>query len=134
MQEWIQHHHALVWWLAATSVFTLLAGVVAGPWWIIRIPADYFVDRTRPKRAQPLRISRLVWSGVRNLVGVAFILMGILMLVLPGQGLLSLLVGVMLTDLPVKYRIARWIIGRPAIRNSINWLRGKAGKGALVLS
>ena len=53
------------------------------------------------------------------------------MLVVPGQGLLTILIGVMLTDFPGKYALERRLISQPSIFNAINWIRDKAGKEPL---
>ena len=50
-------------------------------------------------------------------------LAGIAMLVLPGQGLLTLLVGFLLIDFPGKYRFEKWLVARRWVLQPINWLR-----------
>lgn len=58
---------------------------------------------------------------------------GILMLALPGQGLLTIIIGLVLMDFPGKYYAERWVISRHSILLSINWIRKKADKPALVI-
>jgi hypothetical protein len=53
------------------------------------------------------------------------------MLLLPGQGLLTILVGILITEFPGKYRLARWIITRRRVLSAINWLRKRAGREPL---
>jgi hypothetical protein len=60
-------------------------------------------------------------------------LAGVAMLVLPGQGLLTLLMGFLLVDFPGKYRLERWLFARPIVRRPINWLRHRAGRVPLQL-
>jgi hypothetical protein len=55
------------------------------------------------------------------------------MLVLPGQGLITLFVGFFLIDFPGKYRFEKWLIRRKAVHRPINWLRRKSGREALEL-
>jgi hypothetical protein len=64
---------------------------------------------------------------------VILIATGILLLVLPGQGILTLLVGLVLLDFPGKYQAERWIVERKYILQSINWIRVKAGEEKLVM-
>jgi len=59
-------------------------------------------------------------------------LAGIAMLVLPGQGILAILGGIELMDFPGKYRLERWIVSRPAVLRSVNWLRRRMGRPPLV--
>ena len=61
------------------------------------------------------------------------LLAGILMLFLPGQGLLTLFLGILLIDFPGKYKTERWLISQPAIANSLNWLRKRRNIRAIVI-
>ena len=58
---------------------------------------------------------------------------GILMLALPGQGLLTIIIGLVLMDFPGKYHAERWVISRHSILLTSNWIRKKADKPALVV-
>jgi hypothetical protein len=78
-------------------------------------------------------IVRWIIKLVKNLLGVVFILLGLAMLVLPGQGLLTLLIGVLLLNFPGKYRFERWLIQRPSIFRAVAWLRQRAGREQLEI-
>jgi hypothetical protein len=134
MLAWIEAHEIILWWLLATSIGSFLAALIGAPLWVVSIPSDYFSEKThRPQHLfRPDLIGALRAIG-RNLFGVVLVLIGILMLVLPGQGILTILVGIMLMDIPGKYRIARSIVSRPPILQSMNWIRRRAGRGPLVL-
>jgi hypothetical protein len=69
----------------------------------------------------------------RNLLGYVFIVAGILMLVTPGQGMLTILIGLTLVNFPRKYRLERWIVSRRPVLRSVNWLRRRAGCPPLSL-
>jgi hypothetical protein len=136
MIEWIQSNQTLLWWLAASSVILFIATMVAVPLWAVRIPADYFADRTRQEPAPSVgngSVQALVKIG-RNLLGSLLVMIGILMLVLPGQGLLTILIGIMVMQFRAKYRIERWIVARPPVLHSMNWLRQRAGHEPLILN
>ena len=135
MLEWIQANEVVLWWMLATSVATFVAAMIGGPLWIINIPSDYFVEKThKHKKLRSLSLSGALLAIGRNLLGSILVFIGILMLVLPGQGLLTILVGVMLLDIPGKYRIARWIVMHPPVLHSMNWIRRRAGHAPLVLA
>jgi hypothetical protein len=68
----------------------------------------------------------------KNLLGYLLIAAGIAMLVLPGQGVLTILLGFILVDLPGKYRFERWLVTRPLVLRSINRLRRRAGRDPLI--
>jgi len=69
----------------------------------------------------------------KNVLGGVFILVGIVLLALPGQGLLTILVGVMLLNFPGKFAFERWLVTRRPILRSVNWLRRRARRAPLTL-
>jgi hypothetical protein len=111
--------------ISIASVIMFVAGVLAVPWLIRRLPVDHFV---RPPLPHPLP-ERIV----RNILGVALLLAGTLMLVLPGQGLLTLAVAVSLLDFPLKQRLLRAILCAPSIAQAMQWVRQKTGTPPLLL-
>lgn len=103
---------------------------------LIKLPADYFCAHYDRKlwsgRAPALRIAAAVG---KNVLGVLLIMLGIIMSLpgVPGQGLLTILLGVMLVDFPGKNRLEQKLLHRPAIRTSIDKLRARFGKPPLQL-
>ena len=71
---------------------------------------------------------------IKNVIGYSLILGGVMMLVLPGQGLFTIIIGLMLSNYPGKYSIERKFIAIPSVLRSINWLRKKSNKPPLNLS
>ena len=122
------------WWLVATSIFTFLVSLLLIPYIVVRIPADYFVHSKRhhkqPKKYPP--VIRLIALVLKNIIGVALFMMGVLMLVLPGQGLFTMFIGMMMVNFPGKYRLERWIVERGPILKMINWLRNRSGHPPLM--
>jgi hypothetical protein len=51
----------------------------------------------------------------------------------PGQGLLTILIGVMLLDFPGKRRLERWLLRRRGVLAAINKVRARYGRPPLVL-
>lgn len=135
IKEFLAAHRALVWSLGIGSAVMFVASLIAIPYLVVRIPADYFAAEER--RAVPWVSAdpRLRWLlvGAKNLLGGLLVLLGIAMLVLPGQGLLSILIGLMLLDFPGKFRFERWLVSRGAVLGAINGLRRRAGRDPLVL-
>ncbi|MEX0732788.1 MAG: PGPGW domain-containing protein [Aquisalimonadaceae bacterium] len=135
MIDGIAEYQTLFWWLASLSVVVFFATLIIVPMMVVRIPADYFA---RSRRRTALWANRhpvvrgLLWI-VRNTLGLILLLVGLAMLVLPGQGIITILVAIMLLDFPAKFRLERWIVERPPVLLSINWLRRRAGKPPLVV-
>jgi len=135
MLEWIYSNETLSLWLLAISLISFAVTLIAVPIILVRIPQDYFSypSRHRINWQNRNRFLRLPLLLIKNLLGVIFILLGIVMLVLPGQGLLTILIGLVLLDFPGKYRVERWVVNQPIVLRSINWVRVKAGKSELAI-
>lgn len=134
MMEWVRAHETLVLWLAVSSVITFVGTLVVVPILIVRIPEDYFLPERRHisrwRRMHP--VPGLALLVAKNVLGIVFILAGFAMLVLPGQGILTIVVGVMLLNFPGKYRLERRIARVRPVARSINWIRRKAGRRPLA--
>ncbi|MBL8745852.1 MAG: hypothetical protein JNK58_05780 [Phycisphaerae bacterium] len=117
----------------AASAVMFVGTLLALPAIIVRIPDDYFAHEHRPasRWAHHHPLLRVLFHAGKNILGIVFIVAGTAMLILPGQGLLSLLIGFFMLDFPAKYRVERWLVRRKRLLASINWLRKKAGHGPI---
>lgn len=127
MSAWISNNHAMMWWMGAIGLLTMLISAIAIPFVVARIPADYLVNdqvgRVRSESTNPLR--RIGLLILKNLFGWLLILAGIVMLIAPGQGLLTIFVGLTLINFPGKRRFLRALLRRPSIYRVANWIRAK---------
>ena len=130
-------HAVLLWAVGVFSAVAFVGGLLTLPWLVARIPEDYFAARRRPPPRRLIsgkpRHPAAAWAlriG-RNLAGLALILAGVAMLVLPGQGVLTILAGLILTDLPGKRRLERAVVRRPLVLRALNALRRRRGVGPL---
>lgn len=134
--QWIRPHQALAQTLAVASVVFFVGSLVVFPIIVAQLPVDYFVrDRRAPahrRRRHPLPWAALV--VVKNAVGLSLIVAGIAMLVLPGQGILTILVGLALTNFPGKFTLERRLFARPSVHRALNRIRELAGKPPLAVS
>ncbi|MCC6295347.1 MAG: hypothetical protein IT469_01430 [Pseudomonadales bacterium] len=135
MSSWLTANQALLGWLTFASVATFLVSVVTLPWLVARIPADYFAHRKR--HATPLKqrhpVIRLALLIGKNLLGAILLAGGLMMLFVPGQGLLTMAMGLLLLDYPGKFALERRLAGQHAVLAGLNWLRAKAGAEPLVI-
>jgi hypothetical protein len=124
----IDQHKVALGWVAFLSVLLFFGCLLVVPYLVTWIPEDYFDRQRRPRTPFAGRHPALRWSALigKNLAGAILILAGVAMLLLPGQGLLTLAVGVMLVDFPGKHRLERKIVGWPPVLRSVNWLRQRA--------
>lgn len=107
--------------------------LVIVPALVIRIPDDYFshARRERTEWAEHHPVIRMIILTGKNLLGYVIILMGIAMLVLPGQGMLTIVIGLIMVNFPGKYQFERWLVTRKPVFRSINWFRAKASRAPL---
>ncbi len=103
---------------------------------LVKLPADHFSKGHKTK----------FWSGPnpalhaakiigKNILGVLLVALGVVLSIpgVPGQGLLTILLGVMLLDFPGRHRLEQKLLSRPGIVNTINGLRKRFGKPPLKL-
>ena len=103
---------------------------------LVRMPADYFcAPRKRIIEQTSHGIFFPIGIALKNLLGLALILLGLILSVpgLPGQGLLTVLAGVLLMDFRGKRSLLRKFVSRPLLLESINRLRMKFSRPPLIV-
>jgi len=124
---WADAHKSWFVWLAVVSAVTLAASALLIPWFVAKLPADYFSrDDHPPAWAKAHPLLRIVLVAGKNLLGLVLVALGALMLVLPGQGVLTIVAGIALIDFPRRHRLVQWIVSREAVMNALNWVRRRA--------
>jgi len=124
--------------ILAVSLFIVTFAASAGiiSFILVKLPPDYFQE-SHSRAFWSDRRPALRWLGLigKNVLGVLLVLLGIVMSVpgIPGQGFLTILLGIMLLDLPGKRRLEQKILGQPKVLEKINRLRQKFGKPPLLL-
>lgn len=133
IQQWIPVDLLIS--LTVASAVGFIGSLIAIPLILVRLPADYFDTRTPRhwmKDHHPLL--RLMGLVVKNIVGAVFLLAGFAMLFLPGQGLLTMLIGISLMDFPRKRELEAKMVGQPTLLGVINAMRQKFHKPPLTLA
>lgn len=126
---WLQQQPLALWALWAAASFALSLGLTL--WLVVRMPADSFVA---PRRIDPTPAGRLRHLG-RNTLGCMVILLGLLLSLpgVPGQGLLTVLIGLVLVDVPGKRALELRLLRRPRLRAALDRLRRRFGRPPLQL-
>ena len=121
-------------WLFVLSIAGFVASLIAIPFILVKLPADYF-DERRPRKWMENHhpILRLTGRLIKNAMGVVLLLAGIAMLFLPGQGVLTILIGISMVDFPGKRALERRLISQPAVLQTINKLRAKFRHPPLIM-
>jgi hypothetical protein len=119
--------------LGVSSIFIFILSLLGVSWFVAQIPEDYFSTTKRnpsglKDRAPFLRLLLLIG---KNFLGVCLIAGGLLMIVLPGQGLITIITGLLLIDYPGKFQLEQKIVSIPSVLRTLNWIRIKAKKPLL---
>ena len=141
MIDWITQTWASLTWQNALVglgmfVISFTVSLALVSFVLVKLPATYFhssharefwVDRHRAVR----------WSGLvlKNLIGLILIVLGVLMSLpgVPGQGILTILLGLIMLDIPGKRPLETSLVKQPKVLQSINRLRERFGKPPLIL-
>lgn len=122
-------------WFAASSAVMFVGTLIAIPIILMRLPADYFDIRIpRPWMENHHPVLRLFGHIAKNVVGTIFLFAGLLMLFLPGQGLLTMLIGLSLIEFPGKRRVEAKIVGQSTVLSTINGMRARFDKPPLIIA
>lgn len=103
---------------------------------LVKIPANYFSKgRSRAFLSGRPPVLRYLAVVGKNLLGVLLVALGIVLSLpgVPGQGILTILLGIMLLDFPGRRSLEHKLVSRPRVLNTINKLRHRFGKPKLVL-
>lgn len=130
--HWLETNSALMWWLVAASIVSLVLCLLLLPVIVVRLDADYFIA-TRAELASHRTLGRRLLHIATNLLGAVFVLVGLALLVLPGQGLLTIFIGLLMVDFPGKRAIELRIVRRPALLKLLNRIRQKHGRPPFVI-
>ena len=132
---WSSEHPILLAWMWAGSLVTFFGTLLAIPMMVVRMPRDYFLygkaDLREYRKHHPL--FRLFSVIGKNVLGVIFIAAGFIMLFFPGQGVLTILLGIMLVDVPGKRRLERAIVRRASVHGAINRIRARFHRPPIVV-
>nr|ALS89354.1 high-affinity nickel-transport protein [uncultured bacterium] len=119
---------------AAIFVISVVLSVLIVAVVVVKIPANYFSPHYQqdflPDASWFTRWGAVI---VKNIVGLVLIAAGIVMLIGPGQGVLTILIGLMMMDIPGKRPLEARIIQRPGVLSAVNSLRARYNKPPLIL-
>jgi hypothetical protein len=143
MMEWlleILYSYNLTWntvlWGLVFYLCTFLGSTVVVAWMVLRLPATYFCD-AYPRDTWGDQRPWVRWAGIllKNLLGILLVMLGGIMAlpIIPGPGILLLVLGVMLLDFPGKRRLEQWLVRRATVLHAMNRLRQRYGKPPLLV-
>lgn len=125
--DYLTGNPAILGWIVFGSFVYLVAFLLLMPFIASKIPKDYFSSAQKKSYAPKNLILYLIYKVIKNLIGLSFFVVGLLLLLTPGQGIIGILIGSLLLDYPGKYRFQRWLINKKPVLDGLNWLRKIGG-------
>ena len=129
--DWIQ---GLTWvqaLLLGLGIFlvSFFGSLASTAWMLIKLPPNYLRDDATPPLVRHHPVLRVLGLVLKNLIGIFLVFMGIILSLpgVPGQGILTILIGLMLMSFPGKRSLEKKLLGRPWVLNGVNRLRERFG-------
>jgi hypothetical protein len=115
------------------AVFVVTILIVVGM--LAALPVTYFRDDTQPRPIPRGRAAGVVGRVLKNALGLVLIILGFLLSLpgIPGQGVMTMLIGLMLVDFPGKRRFEQKLVARPGVLEAMNRVRAWLRRPPLVL-
>lgn len=139
--EWLSEFWASLTWnkiLLGVGLFvgSLLLSFLSIGIVMVKIPENYFSSHYQ-QDFLPNSPWLVRWGAVilKNILGIILVIIGIILSLpgVPGQGILTILLGLIMLDIPGKRPIEARIIKRPTILAAVNDLRARYKKPPLVM-
>lgn len=130
--EYFTDHKTLLIIVSIISLLTFIGSILIIPIIIINLSPDYFYERRRSMLPYSNPVIRYTLLILKNLLGYLLLVLGIIMLFIPGQGLLSMALGILLINFPGKKRLEYKFFTNKKILKLINSIRHKAGKETII--
>lgn len=127
--EWLKAHVVA---LGVASGVSFIASILFCTLAIAYLPSDYFLLK---RQVNPVKypVLHLALKVLKNLLAVVLIVVGFIQIPLPGQGVLTMLIGIVISDIPGKRRLERRIIRLPSVLSTANGIRSRFRRPLLVL-
>lgn len=139
MWEWLQHFwDSLTWgrivWGLTFTIVTMIASYALIIIGIIQIPADYF-SSSYVRKANTDNHFFVRWGAfiIKNTIGFLLVVAGIIMIFTPGPGVPTILLGLIMMDIPGKRPLEAKLIQRPMVLSAVNDIRAKYKRPPLIL-
>ena len=117
----------------AVFLISLFGSIAVAGAVLVRLPPTYFLEEANDRARAQRTGAQWLMAIAKNLLGAALVVIGIILSLpgVPGQGVLTILIGVMLLDIPGKRRLERKIVCRKSVLDAINRMRARFGREPL---
>ena len=118
--------------LVSVSIASFIISILFCTLVIAYLPPDYFVPNRQVNRIKH-PVLRIGLKCLKNLFAVVLVIVGLIQIPLPGQGVLTVLIGIIISDVPGKRKLERRIISSSAVLATANSIRSRFKRPQLVL-
>lgn len=135
LPEWVTAWHLVAFSVALATAMAAASAAAVGVV-LARLPADYFVNPAARLPSDRHPVLKVLFVAARNAFGYFLIALGVVLSLpgVPGQGLLTAFMGVLLIDFPGKRRFERWLVTRRLVLRAVNRVRARAGRPPLIVA
>jgi ABC-type transport system involved in multi-copper enzyme maturation permease subunit len=127
IQQYFTQYQDIFIWLGIISLITFIASIVLIPLVIKRMPVDYFTN-VAYHTIDVSSVYKLTMFLIKNMIGLVLIIAGIIMLITPGQGIISIIIGLFLMQFKYKYKLEQKLIANDMTFKGLNWIRKKSNQ------
>ncbi len=135
----LETHEGLLTGMGIFSLIVFAVTLIALPMIIAYLPRDYLsspenLDPKQKSATEKRFTSRAGFMAYRigkNALAVVLIIAGLALLLLPGQGLITLLIGISLLEFPGKRKVIRKLLTQNRVLKGANKLRKRMGRPPL---
>ena len=126
IQMLILNYQGILIYVSLLSIFLFIISIIVTPIIICKIPHNYFIKEKK-------RIS-IFKKIIKNIFGIFFLIIGFVFLFTPGQGILTILIGIIFLDFPNKKNLQMKFIKKYKIIKPLNYIRRKFNKKEFILN
>ncbi len=113
-------------WAGIISAVVFVLSLALTPYLLGLIPQKYFLGHAQKSSGG------FLLRALKNIAGALLVLAGLIMLVTPGQGIVSILLGLFLMQFPGKRKLEIKLIHHDPTFKTLNWLRSKVSKPPFI--
>lgn len=127
--EWLKAYGVM---LIGVSVASFVVSILFCTLVIAYLPPDYFLSNRQTSHIKH-PVLRIGLKCLKNLFAAVLVVVGIIQIPLPGQGVLTILIGIIISDIPGKRKLERRIISSPVVLATANGIRSRFKRPLLML-
>ena len=123
--DWIRDNDQLIQWVGIVSIVLFFLSLFLLRYVILRLPEDYFIKVSSISKSNSKSLKKIIVRIAKNALGFLLTISGIILLFTPGQGMITILIGLCLIDLAFVNQWKKKMIYNSKVQKALNWIRSK---------